>query len=149
MIIFHENNKNIPAKSIWAPWYACCFCTYFLKKEPWEQGKLVSNIFQKMGKNHTTIVTFLYKDISNFAKKERINHESTRKSTSKIIFKKKNDNQCLVICDSINFKKENKITILSWTFLCKISKIWWKKSCYNCVFDIIFLKFFWKKATWE
>ena len=124
MIIFHENNKNIPAKSIWAPWYACCFCTYFLKKEPWEQGKLVSNIFQKMGKNHTTIVTFLYKDISNFAKKERINHESTRKSTSKIIF------------------FEKKMTINVWVFAIQlISKKKTKSRYYHGLFCVKYQKY--------
>ena len=84
---------------------------------------MVSNIFPKIGKNHTTIVTFMYKNISNFAKKEQINDESTRKSTSKIMFvDTRNDHQCLVIYDSINFTKENKITILSLIFCVKYQK---------------------------
>ena len=103
---------------------------------------MVSNIFLGIGKNHTTIVTFLFKKISNFAKSEPKNHESIRKLTSKIIFfDTKNDHQCLVICDSINFKKEDKSTILSLIFLCKISKIWWKKSCNKAILNLIFLVF--------
>ena len=103
---------------------------------------MVSNIFLGIGKNHTTIVTCLFKKISNFANNDPKNHESTRKSPSKIIFlDTKNDHQCLVIYDSINFKNENKITILSLIFLCKITKIWWKKSCNKAVLNIIFLLF--------
>ena len=81
-----------------------------------------------------------------YEKSEPKNHESTRKSTSKIIFlDTKNDNQYLVIYHSINFKKENKITILSLIFFVIYKKYDEKKSCKKGVLIIIFLMFLEKK----
>ena len=64
----------------------------------------------------------------------------------KYIFWKKNDNQCLVICELINFEKENKITNEHGFFFVKYQK-YDEKNHFTSVFflDIIFLKFVGKK----
>ena len=44
---------------------------------------MVTDIFQKMYLNHTTIVTFLFKKIPIMSKKDQKSHENRRKYTSK------------------------------------------------------------------
>ena len=93
-------------------------------------------------------MTLLCKNISNFAKIEQKNHESTRKSASKIIFfDTKNDHQCIVIY--VLFKKKgNKFKILSLIFEIIIKNINKKIMCLMCIGHNIF-KAFRKKSSYE
>ena len=95
-----------------------------------------------MCQSHPIVMNFLLKKYLKFAKKEENSHESRRKLTLKTTFFKKNfkinDHKSMVIYVSILLKKGNKITILSWIFLWKLSKKRRKKSCDKCVFAIFF-----------
>ena len=107
---------------------------------------LAKDIFHKMFQKYHSIMAFFLKKYQNFAKKEENIHESGRKLTEKLIFfwklLKINDHQSITIYISLLLEKGNKITKLSWIFLWKLSKKWWKKSWDKCVFVILFFNVF-------
>ena len=102
--------------------------------------------FKKCSK--TTIVSWLFcsRNIKKLLKKKKIfmrmgvNWHKKSYFFWKIL--KINDHQSITIYISLLLEKGNKITILSWIFLWKLSKKWWKKSWDKRVFVILFFNVF-------